>query len=278
MSRRKFIKVAGGSTLTVAALSGLSWKALAGSGYYDDAGIVRQPLTVKPVLVYSTPEYRHQSSWRAWGGIQTEQDATDEISRITGELKDLKKSADFPVEFLPVSGIKEPDDVAGISDIDSADTLLIYAAGGWMDNFDALHKQNKDMIFFCRHKSGPVYLWYEIIGPRYLRQHTDKLAVTGVDEDDVVIDSQVEILWRLRSLCGLKNTLNAGIIAVGGVGAWAQPKGVVPALVEEKFRFNIQTLSYEELGGLITEARRDNSAVNRAKERAGRIDHRSTER
>ena len=92
-----------------------------------------------------------------------------------------------------------------------------------MDTFDALHEMNKDMIFFCRHKSGPVYLWYEIISPRYLRQHTDKLTVSGVDEQDVVIDSQDEILWRLRALCGMKNTLDTGIIAVGGPGAWAQP-------------------------------------------------------
>jgi hypothetical protein len=269
MSRRKFIKVAGGSTFTVAALTGLSWEAFAGSGPYDEAGIVRRPLVVKPILVYSTPEYKHQSSWRSWGGIQTEQDARDEISRITGELKEMENRADFPVEFLPAAGMREPGDVPGILDLDSADILLIYAAGGWMDTFDALHKKNKDMIFFCRHKSGPVYLWYEIISPRYLRQHTDKLAVTGVEEDDVVIDSQDEILWRLRSLCGLKNTLNSGIIAVGGAGAWAQPEGVVPAMVEDKFKFNIQTLSYEELGGLITEARNDKSAVNRAKKRAG---------
>jgi hypothetical protein len=181
----------------------------------------------------------------------------------------MEESADFPVEFLPAAGIQGPGDVPGVSDLDSADTLLIYAAGGWMDTFDALQKKNRNMIFFCRHKSGPVYLWYEIISPRYLRQHTDKLVVTGVDEDDVVIDSQDEILWRLRSLCGLKNTLNSGIIAVGGAGAWAQPEGVVPALVEDKFKFNIQTLSYKELGGLITEARNDKSAVNRARERAG---------
>ena len=32
-----------------------------------------------------------------------------------------------------------------------------------------LSKKDKDIILFCRHKSGPVYLWYEIISPRYLR-------------------------------------------------------------------------------------------------------------
>lgn len=268
LSRRKFIKVAGGSTLSIVALSGLSWSALAGTRLEEYAGIRRQPLLVKPILVYSTPEPKHQSSWRSWGGIQTQQDADEEISRIKGELKKLKSDADFPVEFLPVSGIRGSGDIDGIGDLGSADTLLIYAAGGWMDTFDALHKVGKDMIFFCRHKSGPVYLWYEIISPRFLRQHTDKLALSGVDEMDVVIDSQDEIGWRLRALCGLKNTLDAGIVAVGGPGAWAQPKGVVPGLVENKFRFKIHTLSYEELGTLISEARKDKSAIDRAGQRA----------
>ena len=268
LSRRKFIKVAGGSTLSVVALSGLSWQALSDTDIEEHTGIVRQALVVKPILVYSTPEYKHQSSWRSWGGIQTEQDAHEEISRIKGELNKLQSDADFPLDFLPVTGIRGSGDIDGISDLGSADVLLIYAAGGWMDTFETLHSLNKDMIFFCRHKSGPVYLWYEIISPRFLRQHTDNLAVKGVDEMDVVIDSQDEIRWRLRALCGLKNTLDTGIVAVGGPGAWAQPEGVVPGLVENKFRFNIQTLSYEELGNLIRDARGDKSAIDRAEKRA----------
>ncbi len=74
ISRRKFIKVAGGSTLSVAALSGLSWSALAGSPLEEQFGMIRKALAVKPILVYSTPEYKHQLSWRSWGGIQTEKD------------------------------------------------------------------------------------------------------------------------------------------------------------------------------------------------------------
>ena len=171
----------------------------------EHSGLIRQALVVKPILVYSAPEYRHQTSWRSWGGIQTDEDAGEEVLRIKGELDKLRSSADFPVDFLPVAAIKGPDDIDGIPDLDAADTFLVYAAGGWMDTFDALHQRKKDMIFFCRHKSGPVYLWYEIISPRFLRQHTDKLAVSGVDEEDVVIDNQDELLWRLRALCGLKN-------------------------------------------------------------------------
>ena len=269
MSRRKFIKITGGSTLSVATLSGLSWPVLAGSPLKEQYGLVRRSLVVKPILVYSTPEYRPQASWRAWGGIQTEEDADQEISRIQGELDELQSSADFPVEFLTPARIKGTGDIDGIRDLTSADVFLIYAAGGWMDIFDVLHKMGKEMIFFCRHKSGPVYLWYEIISPRYLRQHTDHLAVSGINENDVIIDSQDEILWRLRALCGLKNTLDTGIITIGGPGAWAQPKGVVPEKVREKFRFGIRTVSYEDLGDLIVEARKDQTAVRRAEQRAG---------
>ena len=129
LSRRKFIKVAGGSTLSVVALSGLSWQALAGRGLEEYSGIRRQPLLVKPILVYSTPEPKHQSSWRSWGGIQTKQDAEEEISRINGELKKIKSDADFPLDFLPVAGIRGSADIDSINDIKSADTLLIYAAG-----------------------------------------------------------------------------------------------------------------------------------------------------
>jgi hypothetical protein len=138
-----------------------------------------------------------------------------------------------------------------------------------MDIFNTLGEMGKDMIFFCRHKPGPVYLWYEIISPRYLRQHTDSLAIKGVDDGDVVIDSQEEILWRLRALCGLRNTLGTRILAIGGPDAWSQPKGVVPKLVEEKWKFDIQTISYDDLGRLISEARSDQAAVKKAHQQAG---------
>jgi hypothetical protein len=268
VTRRAFIKTMGGSTLSVVTLSGFTWTVLAELNREETFGIIRRPLVVKPLLIYSTPEYKFQTSWRSWGGIQTEQDAAGEIDRITNELNKLKSQADFPVSFLPVSGIQSSDEINVTGDLASADVFLIYAAGGWMDIFDTLHKMNKDMIFFCRHKSGPVYLWYEIISPRYLRQHTDKLSMPGVDEDDIVIDSQDEILWRLRALCGLHNTLNTKIIAIGGPGAWAQPEGVVPRLIEEKFKFKIYSFSYDDLSILLREIRADKNAVKRAEKRA----------
>ena len=270
ITRRSFIQGAGGATLFGAALTGLTWSAVAMAEAKNETAPKRRALVVKPVLVYSTPKRRHQTSWRSWGGIQTEADAKEEVTRIAGELGELGKKADFPVKFLPISRVKNAAGLSGITDLNKADVFLVYAAGGWMDTFDALGKQGKDMILFCRHKSGPVYLWYEIISPRFLRKHTDNLAVKGVDDEDVVIDSQDEIMWRLRSLCGLRNTMGTKILAVGGPAAWAQPRDVVPNLVKEKWQFDIQTVSYDELGKLIKAARADKAAVGRAKERAGK--------
>ena len=266
ISRRKFVQVAGTAAISTVTISGLSWTTLNAKQTGEKVPVQRQPLNVKPVLTYEIPERREQTSWRNWGGIQTENDVFQEVERIQGEIKALHNQADFPVNFLPVTGIRNTQDISNLPDLGSADVFLIYAAGGGMDIFDALNKSGKPILIFCRHKSGPVYLWYEIISPRYLRQHTDKLSVKGIDENDVVIDNQDELLWRLRTLGGLKNTLNSTIIAVGGPDAWAQPQGVVPKLVQEKFKLDIRTVSYDELGKLIVEAKSDTSLVDRAKE------------
>jgi hypothetical protein len=260
LSRRGFLQGVSGAGALGMALTGLTWSAVATAAQTGGQGETqRRALVVRPVLVYDIPRRRPQTSWRSWGGIQTQQDADQELARIEKELSELKKRADFPVEFAkPI----------GIEDLENADATIVYAAGG--NAFEALAKRSKNMIVFCRHKSGPVYLWYEIISPRYLRQHTDALKVQGLDDGDVIVDNQDEILWRLRALCGLQNTLGTKILCIGGPGAWAQPAGVVPDLVRKVWKFDMQTVSYEELGGLIKQARADSAAVSRTKERAAK--------
>ncbi|NUQ65219.1 MAG: sugar isomerase [Pirellulales bacterium] len=222
-------------------------------------------MVVKPIFVYQIYQRRDQSSWRSWGGTGTQEEADREIAQIQGELEKLQKEADFPLQFLPLAPVTNPAQLASLGDIASADALLVYAGDG---DLNAIAKLGKDTIFFVRHKSGPVYLYYEIISPRFLRQHTDDLAVKGIDFDDVVVDSQEEILWRLRSLCGLRNTVGTKILAVGGPSAWAQPKDVVPNLVRDLWKMDIQTISYDELGKLIKAAREDQKEVALAKRRA----------
>jgi hypothetical protein len=249
-------------------LGKLTWPLAAGAEEESGIGLVRRPLKVKPILSYETPARQHQTSWRSWGGIQTQSDVEQEFARIRGELDKLRSAADFPVEFLPLSGVRKAADLASATDLAGSDAILLYAAGGWMDIFDTLGGMGKDLIIFCRHRSGPVYLWYEIVSPRYLRQHTDAPAVKGVIDEDVVIDSQEEILWRLRGLAGLRNTMNTRILAIGGPDAWSQPAGVVPRLVENIWKFDLRTLPYDELGPFLQAARADREAVKKARDRA----------
>jgi len=267
VTRRGFLggfgAVIGGS----AVLSHLSWPTLAAG--LDQAAPVRSPLVIKPILVYEIPKPRPQTSWRSWGGIQTEDQAREEVARIQAELEELEKKADFPVRVLPVSQVKKSEELDGLKeDLAGCQATIVYGAGGPKAVYDKLGQSGKDVIMFVRHKSGPVYLWYEIISPRYLRQHKDQLAVAGVDFEDVVVDSQEEVLWRLRALCGLHNTKGTRIVAIGGAGAWAQPGGVVPDLVRRLWKMDIQDVPYEELGKLIEQARNDQAAVERSKTRA----------
>lgn len=262
LTRRTFI---GGVTLGSALFAGVTWGKLAEETPELPMPPGRLPLKVKPVLLYRVYQPRPQTSWRPWGGIQTEEAAADEVKRIQGELQKLQAAADFPLEMADLTATKNAAELGKMPDVQGADVLLVYANDGDLNAIAAL---KKDTVFFIRHKSGPVYLYYEIISPRFLRQHTDELKVPGMDNDDVVIDSYDEVLWRLRALCGLKNARNQRIIAVGGAGAWAQPPKVVPELVKKIWNTEIIDLPYPELGKMIQAARADQAAVNLAKRRA----------
>lgn len=268
MTRRKFVQLTSTGALGTFALSGLSWDELISGSTDNKYNPLRKPLVVKPILIYEVPQRRPQTSWRNWGGIQTEDDAGKEVERIREDLKFISLNADFPVTFLPVAQARTVDDLSRTADLSDADVYIVYPAGGAMNMFDFLNQKGKEIVFFCRYKSGPVYLWYEIISPRYLRQHTDSLKIQGVDENDVVIDTREEVVWRLRALCGLKNTRNSRILAIGGPGAWSQPLETTIKKVNEKFNLDIQTITYEELGRLITEARSDNSVITLSKKKA----------
>ena len=267
-SRRSFLKGMGATAVAGMALGKLSWPLPVDSESGSGVGIIRRPLKVKPVLSYELPERRPQTSWRSWGGIQTRAQVEEESARIRSELEKLRSAADFPVEFLPLSGVRKAADLSSVTDLAGSDVILLYAAGAWKDVLDTLGEMGKDMLIFCRHRSGPVYLWYEIVSPRYLRQHTDILAVKGINDEDVVIDSLDELLWRLRALAGLRNALGTRIVAIGGPSAWAQPRGVVPKLVEDVWKFDFRTVPYEDLGPLIQAARSDVEAVKKARRRA----------
>ncbi len=256
-----------GAAAGSAFLGGLSLSAVAEAAGADTVPMPkpRMPLVVKPVLVHDLPQRQEGTSWRSWGGIDSKETAQQEVANITKELDGIKKNADFPVDFLEVSAVTDMGQMKDHPDIAKADLLLVYGAGG---GIDPLKNFEKDAIIFQRWKSGPVYLQYEIVSPRFLRQHTDTQKVPHILPEDVVTDSLDELTWRLRSLCGLKNSRNTKIMTIGGASAWAQPAGVVPALVEKVWGYKFHDVSYPELAKVIEAAQANDKAVALAKKRA----------
>ncbi len=267
VSRRDFLS-ATGITLSAVAMGGLAWNAAMAADAQIPTAPARKPLVIKPVLTYDAPVRREQTSWRNWGGVHGEAAAKEETARISEELGKLRQMADYPMEILPVSAIRTPAEFAALADTQQADAILLYAAGGPQSIFDQAVKTGKNVVFFIRHRSGPVYLWYEIISPRYLHQHGDSVATQGVDNSDVVVDSLDELNWRMRSLCGLKNSLGTRMIAIGGPDGWGPGGQKAPQLSRQKWKFDLVTVSYDELKPILAAALADESAMKLARERA----------
>lgn len=249
----------------------LAWSALRAPAE-DGEAPARRTLVVKPILTYPRPVPRPQTSWRNWGGIQNEEDVRQEVARVHGELEKLKSTADFPLRFLPLAVVRGVKELAAVADAASADVILAYAggdgAGDLMGEVNLLEKWGKDTIFFVRHKSGPLYYWYEGVAARFLHQHTDFVATHTILPDDVVVDSMDEVLWRLRSLAGLYATRGSRIVAIGGPSSWGWPLDKTLEQIGRLWKLDIHTVSYDQLGQLIRAARDDQAAVGRARQRA----------
>jgi len=225
-------------------------------------------LKVKPVLTYGVYQRREATSWRPWGGIQTEEDAQEEVRRIEGELGDLASKASFPLKVFPVSPLKSAEDLSGVKEeLSSSDVTLIYAAGGGGNILEELVSSSRWSIIFVRHRSGPLYLWYEIVHPAFLRKRSDEFRQPGVDVDDVVVDSYDEVLWRLRALYGLKKTLGSRIISIGNPGGWGIG-GRAVTLAQEKWKLEIKTVPYPELEERLKKAKSDENIVRQAHQQA----------
>ena len=267
ITRRGFLE---STAITGLALGGLSWSALSAAASEEQPAPARRPLVVKPVLVHRISTRAPKTSWRIWGGLQTQDDADREAVRIRDELVKLQGSADFPLRFLPVSLVRDAKQLDAVADLPSADVLLLYAAGDyWFAGFrEAIVKLGKDAIVFSRFLSGPLYSSYTTLSPCLLRGGSkDRRISQGVDELDVVIDSQEELLCRLRALGGLRNTIGTRIVAVGGPSGWGIG-AQAPKLAIDHWKLDIRTVPYKELGELIKAAWADKATVERSRRRA----------
>lgn len=266
MTRRKFMAGVGAAAGGLA-ITSLGTAALNYSGEADHQPTPPRPLKVQPVLACTLFNRRNQTSWRPWGGFHTEKDIAGEKRRISRELRKLRSESEFALEFLPLVTLNDVAEAAKVAKGEH-DVLLLYAANSWLDILEALTNPEKWTILFVRHKSGPVYLWYEIVHNRYLRKTVDDYGQAGVDYGDVVVDRPDEILWRLRALYGLKNTLGKRIVAVGGPAGWGKGGKKAPDIARNLWKMHIQTVEYAALGEMIKQARQNASLVKSCKHEA----------
>ncbi|HOW72735.1 MAG TPA: sugar isomerase [Phycisphaerae bacterium] len=268
ITRRGFFGAVGGTMVAGSA-------ALTDAGCAEAASVSRalrsslvpgRALRVKPALAYAIPQRQEKTSWRPYGGLKTRADVDQEARRIEQELKTLAAQAEFAVEVLPLTLVGDAGQAAAVTKTE-CDTILVFGSGGdqgWLETMAASGKPN---LLFVRHRSGPVYLWYEIAHWRLLRKSEDAFKEPNLDVDDVVVDDYGELLWRLRALYGLKNARGTVSVALGGLQAYSKPgqeRG--PAHVKEVWGYDVKHVPVAQIEGRLRQARAD-VAVMREVER-----------
>jgi hypothetical protein len=225
-------------------------------------------LKVQPLFMYRLPTPKQQSSWRSWGGVQTASDVAAETARIRQELEQVAHQAESGLQILPLAQVDSVEAVKKLGDR-TWDVTLVYACTGGGDLLRACLGLAPDTLFFVRHRSGPVYYWYEALSTEILAKSTFTPPAEPAsssshrpDVDDVVVDDVAELSWRLRTLQGVKNFLGTRIVALGG--PWGKYAPDAPAKSKERFGLQIIDVSYEEFEPRIRSALADRKLMDLA--------------
>lgn len=226
-----------------------------------------KPLRVQPVLVYSLPQRQELTSWRSYGGLQKPADVDQEVARIDDELRRLTRQQAPALEFAPLLRISSDAELAAARARDT-DAYLVYAASGAQSWLETLAASGRPNVMFLRHRSGPLYLWYEIAHWRFLRKSEDVMREPNMDVDDIVVDDYADVAWRLHALYGLKNTLGTKVLALGGLEPYSRPSEVLGYDHAEKvWKFEIKQVPNTQLEPRIQQARADAGRVKDAERR-----------
>ena len=231
-----------------------------------------KPLVVQPVLMYAVPKRKEATSWKSWGGVQSEESATEEAARITAELETLARTAGFPLRVNSVLKVRSADDVERVRSA-AADVRVIYPATGSGSLLRACIPADGNAIVFVRHRSGPVYYWYEALSVRYLKTERPQPAPQNaadtprISVDDVVVDDPTELSWRLRALYAVKNCRATRIVALGGAGG--KYAGDAPRIARERFGLDIVEAGYDDFSKRIRSALNDTGRMQTATRWAG---------
>ena len=271
LTRRHFLARIGAATAAGVALP--AWSALGADqtalALPHRPPLPAQALRVQPVLTYQLPRRHEGTSWRGWGAIQTEAHVEEEKKRITAELSRVARQCGVAVDILPLATAQNPAQGEALSK-GPHDVMLVYAASGDGRILEALVRPEKWNLMFLRHDSGPVYLWYEIVHPRFLRKTVDPYGQPGMDVNDVVVDRLEELAWRFRALHGLKNTLGKRMVAIGGAGGWGEGGRKAPEIARTVWRMDLVDCPYTELEPRLKAAYQNADLVKRCEAAARR--------
>ena len=207
VTRRGFL---GGMAAGGAALAWVSWSEVAAA----DEPLPPPPRPpaagrqADPDLRY--PQRAPQTSWRSWGGIQTQQDAEAEVAQHQGGTGQAAGRGRLPRPVparLPRSATASNSTRSPTWPRPTRCWSTRRAGRPSVSTTFRGQGQGRDLLLAAQ--VGP--------GVAVVRDHQPALpppahrraAVKGIDEQDVVVDSQDEVLWRLRALCGLKNTMGS---------------------------------------------------------------------
>ena len=269
LSRRHFLQGVGVASLATGALAITAAKTWAAGA---EALPATQPfprgaaLRVKPILVFDVPARQERQSWRGYGAIHTPAAAREEAGRIEKELEQLKQTAEFPLQFQPVEVLDSQAKLGQVA-VSETDLCILYAAGNCTQ-----WPLTVPMVMFVRHRSGPFYLGFEIAHWRFLRQSGDTPAVKDFDTEDVVVDSQEELLWRLRAFYGLKNAKGTKMLTIGGLEAYsvpAQEQG--PRVAKEAWGYQFVNVTDEEFARRLNATRTDGQVARRIEEQTAAL-------
>ena len=263
VSRRGFLSQAA-AIAALAPVSGNAARGVNGSADPDRIRPIRLPLRVQPVFVYTSHERKEATSWRFTAELYDERVVADECARIGRDLDAMKAKADFPMEILPLASVKNKEQAAAV-DPDKYDALIMYAAARNADVLEVVAHHGKWNLMFVRHKSGPIYYMYVGVHGHYLRKTRDPINEPALDVHDIVVDNPDDLLWRLRAISGLRNTIGKRIVTIGDAGGWGAGGAQAPGLAHERWQFDIQAVSYDDLGRRLQSARQNAALMKRCR-------------
>ena len=267
--RRSFLAAVGGSAIGGALVSGCATTGAGGdrTAVHARPTLQKKELVIQPVFSYSIPKRRNQTSWRPWGDFHSEQDVEKEVAKISAELAEIAGRAEFPIKVLPVEKVVNMEKATAMAKT-SADLMLIYAAIGGQDELETMISPERHNIVFVRHRSGPVYLYYETASCRLLRKMVDEFGEPGLMPADMVVDSQDDLLWRFRALYALKNTVGSKIVAIGDASGWGAGGQKAPQISKDLWKLDIIPVAYPEVEKRIKAARADSALVQKTEKDA----------